>query len=317
MNPSRYRTYAQAQAEKFGEKVYKIPVSVPLTCPNRDGNCGHGGCTFCGEIGTGFENLSPEVAIKNQLIKNMAYIGPKYNAKKFIAYFNNFTNTYCSPKTLELQLREACIEGVVGLCISTRPDCISEDHLEVMSHVAREKQVEISVELGLQSINVNTLEKLNRGHGLAEFVDAALRIKSRGFSLCAHLIGNLPWDTELDLIEAAKLFTVLKVDEVKIHSLYILKNTAMGRDYQAGKFEIPPVNDYVDRVVSFIRYSSPEVVFQRFAGRAPEEETLFCNWGMSWWRVKDLIDEALERLDAHQGDKCTYLNGPAVQKFLR
>lgn len=312
----RYRTYAQAMMEQYGEKVYKIPVSLPLSCPNRDGNCGSGGCTFCGEVGTGFENLSPLVSIKDQLMENMAYIGPKYNAKVFIAYFNNFTNTYCSPQQLKLQLKEACVPGVVGLCISTRPDCISEAHLEVMAEVAEEKKVDITVELGLQSINVNTLEKLNRGHGLAEFVDAALRIKRRQFRLCGHIIGNLPWDTDADVIEAAKLFTVLGVDEVKIHTLYILRDTAMGLAYEAGDFQIAPPESYVERVVAFVRHASPEMVFQRFAGRAPEEETLFCNWGMSWWRVKEMIDEALERLDVTQGEACTYLNGPAVQKFL-
>ncbi len=311
----RYKTYSEALKERFGEKVYKIPVSVPLSCPNRDGNCGNGGCTFCGEVGTGFENLDAEINIAEQLIKNMAYIGPKYKAEKFIAYFNNFTNTYCTPSTLEKQLREACVPGVVGLCISTRPDCISEAQLDAMASVQNDHKVEISVELGLQSINWHTLEKLNRGHGLAEFVDAVLRIKRRGFRVCGHLIGNLPWDEASDLNEAARLFTVLGIDEVKIHTLYILKNTVLAKQYEAGEFEMKPVEDYVARVVEFISLVSPNMVFQRFAGRAPEEETLFCNWGMSWWKVKDLIDQELEALNVHQGDKCTYLNGPALRKF--
>jgi hypothetical protein len=314
-NTMRYHTYAEALVDRFGEKVYKIPVSLPLSCPNRDGTCGVGGCTFCGEVGTGFENLDADIHIAKQLEENMAFIGPKYKAKKFIAYFNNFTNTYCATETLEQQLKEACIPGVVGLCISTRPDCISDEQLEVMSKIQDKYQVEISIELGLQSINYHTLEKLNRGHGLAEFVDAVLRIKQRGFRICAHLIGNLPWDSDLDLEEAARLFTVLGIDEVKIHTLYILKNTVLAEQYLAGEFEMEPVETYVNRVVSFIRLVSPNMVFQRFAGRAPEEETLFCNWGMSWWRVKDLIDEKLEAINAFQGDHCGYTNGPALKKF--
>lgn len=312
----RYNTYSEALVQRFGEKVYKIPVNLPLSCPNRDGTCGSGGCTFCGAVGTGFENLDAQISISTQLKTNMAYIGPKYKAKKFIAYFNNFTNTYCSEAELETQLLEACIPGVVGLCISTRPDCISEQHLDTISKVQALKEVEITIELGLQSVNYHTLSKLNRGHGLAEFIDAVLRIKPRGFRICGHLIGNLPWDQDIDIREAAKIFTVLGVDEVKIHTLYILKNTQLAKQYLAGAFEMASVEAYVNRVVDFVRHASPTMVFQRFAGRAPEEETLFCNWGMSWWKVKDLIDERLEALDAHQGDLCNYLNGPALRKFL-
>ncbi len=312
----RYNTYSEALVKRFGEKVYKIPVNLPLSCPNRDGTCGKGGCTFCGEVGTGFENLKPEIAIAKQLEANIAYIGPKYKAKKFNAYFNNFTNTFCSVEDLETQLKEACISGVVGLCISTRPDCISEAQLDVMSKIQKEYGVEITIELGLQTVNYHTLQKLNRGHGLAEFVDAVLRIKPRGFRICGHLIGNLPWDEDLDLREASKLLSVLGISEVKIHTLYILKNTALAKQYMAGAFEMGTVESYVNRVVDFIRHASPEMVFQRFAGRAPEEETIFCNWGMSWWKVKDLIDERLELLDAHQGDLCHYLNGPSLRKFV-
>lgn len=312
----RYNTYSNALIKRFGEKVYKIPINLPLSCPNRDGTCGIGGCSFCGEVGTGFENLESGMTIQEQLKQNMTYIGPKYNAKKFIAYFNNFTNTYCSPKELEKQVEEACIEGVVGVCVSTRPDCISSAHLEVLKKIATQKNVEITIELGLQTVNYHTLRKINRGHGLAEFIDAVLRVRSFGFRTCGHLIGNLPWDDDLDMVEAAKLFAVLKIDEVKIHTLYILKDTQMAKQYQAGEFEMGSVDSYVDRVVDFIRYSSPELVFQRFAGRAPEEETLFCNWGMSWWRVKEMIDKKLEDLNVHQGECCDYLDGSAVRKFI-
>ena len=312
----RYNTYSNALIQRFGEKVYKIPVNMPLSCPNRDGTCGFGGCSFCGDVGTGFENLEASESVADQLKKNMAYIGPKYKAEKFIAYFNNFSNTYCKPSDLDKFTREACVPGVVGICVSTRPDCVSEEHLQILSVLAAEKGVEITLELGLQTVNYHTLQKINRGHSLAEFVDAVLRIKKRGFRVCGHLIGNLPWDDDTDMREGAKLFSALGVDEVKIHTLYILKGTQMARQYEAGEFEINSVENYVNRVVDFIRHSSPEMVFQRFAGRAPEEETIFCNWGMSWWKIKDMIDTALEVQNVQQGDLCHYLNGSAVRKFL-
>lgn len=318
----RYNTYSDSLKERFGEKVYKIPVQLPVTCPNRDGNCGSGGCIFCGEVGTGFENLSADLSIASQLKQNIYYIGQKYNANKFIAYFNNYSNTYMTPEMLKNILREASLENVVGFCISTRPDCISKKHLDAIEEVLsesmelHEKTYEVTIELGLQSINYHTLEKLNRGHGLAVFIDAVLKIKSRGFRVCTHLIGNLPWDNKLDIEEAARLLTVLSVDEVKIHTLYVLKNTVLGTLYEAGEIELGTPEMYVDNVVAFIRLTSPQTVFQRFAGRAPEEETLFCNWGMSWWKIKDMIDHALEIGDFNQGDACDYLDGPAVRRFL-
>lgn len=313
----RYISYAAAQKQYFGEKVYKIPVNLPLTCPNRDGSCGKGGCTFCGDVGTGFENLNARQSIGEQMQENIAYIGPKYKAKAFIAYFNNFTNTYCPPKVLKKQMEEALVEGVVGFSISTRPDCISTAHLEAIAQVVKETSLVVTIELGLQSINVNTLEKINRGHGLAEFIEAVMSIKRYGFRVCGHIIANLPWDTTLDVIEAAKLFSVLGVDEAKLHSLYILKGTELARQFEAGEFAMGSADDYVERVIAFIRHASPNMVFQRFAGRAPAEETVFCNWGMSWWRLKDMIEDALESRDIHQGDMCHYMGGSAVQKFLK
>lgn len=313
----RYLSYAEAQTAYFGEKVYKIPVNVPLTCPNRDGSCGSGGCTFCGEVGTGFENLSAYKPIGEQMKENIAYMGPKYKAKAFIAYFNNFTNTYCPPELLKKQMLEALVPGVVGFAISTRPDCVSQAHLDAIESVVEGTKLTVTLELGLQSVNVNTLKRINRGHGLAEFVEAVLAIKARGFRVCGHIIANLPWDTEQDVIEAAKLFSVLGVHEAKLHSLYILRHTELARQFEAGEFVMGSPEDYVSRVVAFVRHAHPSMVFQRFAGRAPEEETLFCNWGMSWWRLKDMIEEALEREDVHQGDLCLYMGGSAVQKFLK
>jgi radical SAM protein (TIGR01212 family) len=252
-------------------------------------------------VATGFESLDNALGVEEQLNKNIAYISKKYKAKKFIAYFQNFTNTYMPLALFEERMKAACIEGVVEICVSTRPDCLDNAYLEVLKEIEKTYDVKISVELGLQSINPTTLKKINRGHGVASFIDSALRIKQFGFKLCVHLIANLPWDSKEDFVEAGRVLSVLKADYVKIHSLYILKNTALGDAYENGEFTIISPEEYVDRIASFIQLVSPDMVFQRLAARAPEELTLFCNWGMSWWKLKDMIDEALEIGNIYQG----------------
>ncbi|MFZ5967880.1 MAG: TIGR01212 family radical SAM protein [Bacillota bacterium] len=312
----RYRVYSTYLQQKYGEKVYKIPINLPVTCPNRDGIAGQGGCIFCGDEGAGFENLSNCIPVKEQLEKNVSYIQGKYKANKFIAYFQNFSNTYLPLQDFKRHIEDACVENVVELCISTRPDCIHDAYLECLREVQRTKQINISIELGLQSVNCHTLLKINRGHTLGEFIDAMLRIKKFGFESCAHLILNLPWDTMTDVVEAAKVLSALRVEQVKLHALYIVKNTAMGNMYENKEFEIISLEDYIERVICFLEYLDPNIVIQRLIGRAPEENTLFCNWNTSWWKIKDMIDEKMEAKNSFQGKQCNYLNGKAVRQFL-
>jgi len=311
----RYRKYSTYLKEKYGEKVYKLPINLPLTCPNRDGTIETGGCTFCSEIGTAFENLSNALEIKKQLELNKKRIGKKYGAKKFIAYFQNFSNTYMPIELFEKSLKAACIENIVELSISTRPDCISDEYLEVMKKVSDEKNVNISLELGLQSINHETLKKINRGHTLAELIDAVLRTKKFGFNITVHLIANLPWDTKEDFIEAAKILSALDIDQIKIHSLYILKNTVLGEQYLNDEFSLCSKDEYIDRVIEFIRYVKEDIVLQRLLGRAPEDEALFCNWETSWWKIMNRIEKRLEKENIYQGDRCNYLNGKSLNQF--
>ncbi len=297
-----YRKYSEALVEKFGEKVYKLPVNLPITCPNRDGSIGVGGCIFCAAEGTGFEAQSEKLSVSEQLANNKAIIMPKYKASKFIAYFQNYTNTYMALEAFKQYILEACEADIVGISVSTRPDCLSEPYLEFLHEVKERFGLSIEVELGLQSININTLEIINRGHGLAEYIEAVLKIKSYGFSICTHLIGNLPWDTERDFYEAAKLINVLDVDSVKIHSLYIVKGTVLGDWYEQDAFDMITPDAYIDRVIHFLRLLKPTVVVQRLFGRAPEEITLFCNWEMSWRKLQNELEEKMTSYGYRQGD---------------
>lgn len=314
--PKRYRMISVFYKERYGEKAYKIPVALPLTCPNRDGSAGVGGCTFCGEIGAGYENRPASMTVKQQIDETVVHIAKKYKAYKYIPYFQNFSNTYLPPEKFCQYVEEACLEHVVGIAIATRPDCVHDVYLDILKDIQNKYGIDIYVELGLQSVNYHTLQKVNRGHTMAEFIDAVLRIKRYGFEVCAHMILNLPWDTMDDVIEGAKTLSALQVDQVKLHALYLVKNTKMARDYEAGEFTLISAEEYARRVVEFLRYLDPKIVLQRLVGRAPEENTIFTNWSMGWWRVQDLIDQIMEDEDISQGSGYDYLHGAAVQKFL-
>lgn len=296
-----YNEYSNYLKEKYKEKVYKLPVNIPCTCPNRDGTLGHGGCTFCAEVGTGFEMLDNSMSVKEQLRTNMEYISKKYKAKKFIAYFQNYTNTYLEFDKFKNYIREAVMEDIVEISVSTRPDCVPDQYLEFLYEIQNESGINISIELGLQTVNYHTLIDINRGHTLAEFIDAAIRIKKFGFEICTHVILNLPGDDMTDVVETAKILSVLGIDQVKLHSLYIMENTEMGRMYKNGDIKVITKDEYVERVIVFLEHLSANVAVQRLVGRAPKEDSLFVNWGMSWWKIKDEILDKMETENRYQG----------------
>ena len=311
-----YNVYSDYLKKKYGTKVYKLPVGLPVTCPNRDGQCGAGGCTFCGEIGAGYENLPAEMTVAEQIKVNMAHIAPKYKAEKFIAYFQNFSNTYLEIDKLKSYLEEACQKDVVAIALATRPDCVNEEYLKILQKFKKEKNIDIIIELGLQTVNYHSLRKVNRGHSLAEFIDAVLRIKQYQLEVCVHLILNFPWDDLNDVIENAKILSSLKVDQVKLHALYIVKNTKMAEQYVNGELTLIDKDEYKERVITFLEYLAKDIVVQRLIGRAPESNTLFSNWKTGWWKIRDDITKTMQERGCYQGRLCDYLNGKAVQRFL-
>lgn len=308
--------YSDFLRRRYGEKVYKLPVSLPVTCPNRDGTCGTGGCIFCGAIGAGYENLPDTLTVQEQIAVNRLHIQAKYKAAKFIAYLQNFSNTYLPPEEFARQVEAACQPDVVAVAVATRPDCVHDRYLEILSDLRRRRGVDVVLELGLQTVNYHTLAWINRGHGLAEFIDATNRATRQGIEVCAHMILNLPGDEMADVVEGAKVLSALGVQQAKLHALYVVKDTRLARMYEAGEVVLGTCDDYVDRAVGFLEYLSPEITIQRLIGRAPEANTLFTNWSKGWWRIREAIETSLETMDSWQGKRCNYLNGPAVKKFL-
>lgn len=304
---ARYRVYSQHLKDKYGEKVYKLPINLPGTCPNRDGSKGEGGCIFCDEQGAGFDALSPALSVEQQIARNKDFYRQRFGAKKFISYFQSYSNTYLPVEQFRKNLQAACGEDIVGISVSTRPDCVWEQHLDVLEEISETQGLDINVELGLQTVNYRTLEKINRGHTLAEFVDAVCRIKDRRFAVCAHMILNLPWDDMEDVVEGAKVLSALKMEYVKLHSLYIVEGTRLGEMFRRGELRICCFEDYVDRVAAFIRFLRPDTVIQRLAAKGPKGKVLFCNWDMDYREVVQAIDKFLEEKDIRQGMDFTYL----------
>jgi len=315
MKDNLYNVYSKYLKDRYGVKVYKLPIKLPLTCPNRDGNLSHGGCSFCGEEGGSFENLSSCMSVKDQLSKNMEYIKKKYKAEKFIAYFQNFSNTYMPFNDFKRYILEAVQEDIVEISISTRPDCIDDKYLQFLSDIQYNKGINVTIELGLQSANYHSLKKINRGHSLAEFIDSCISIKSHGLRICTHVILNLPWDTMEDVIETAKVISALKVDEVKMHSLYLMKDTVLANQFEKGEFKIHSKEEYINRVITFLEFLNPNIVIQRIIGRAPEEGSIFVNWNESWWKIRDEIIIRMEESNSYQGKSFNYLGGKALKTF--
>lgn len=308
-----YYKYSDFLKEHYHTKVYKLPVNLPVTCPNRLENSG---CTFCSEIGTGFEAMPASVPVKEQLEKTQEYIRKRYKAEKFIAYFQNYTNTFMPLERLEECIRDAAeIEDIVEIDISTRPDCIREDYLDMLSNFSKASGIQIGIELGLQTANYHTLESIRRGHGLSEYIDSCLRIKSHGFLLCTHVILNLPGDNLSDVIETSRIISVLRNDLVKIHSLYIAKGTAMGSDYEKGLLDICSKEGYFVRLQNFLENLSPKIGVERLFSRIPEEDSLFCNWQTSWWKLQEEFTTHMESAHSFQGKNFHYMNGPALKYF--
>ncbi|MCQ4727030.1 TIGR01212 family radical SAM protein [Anaerotignum faecicola] len=309
-----YKRYSAYLKERYGGRVYKLPVNIPVSCPNRAD--GKNGCSYCDDRGAGFDNLSGAVSVGEQLKTNMDYIGRKYKADKFIAYFQNFTNTFLPLSEFKSYMEMAAKENIVEIAVSTRPDCIRNEYLDVLDEIKKDKGIEITVELGLQSSNCHTLNNINRGHTLAEYIDAMLLIRQYGFKTCTHIILNMPWDDMDDTVETAKIVSALKTDFIKLHALYIVDGTDIGEQYKRNMFEICSCGEYKNRVINFLRYLSPEIYVQRVIGRAPKEGSVFANWGQSWWKIRDEIEAEMTEKGFCQGDKFDYLGGKAVRKFF-
>lgn len=289
--------------KRYGQRVQRLPLNAGFTCPNRTN--GRPGCLFCDETGSGFSTFAGY-----DIKKQIELMKEKYKKKgitKFIAYFQNYTNTYAPIDILKQIYIQAIDDDIVQLDIATRPDCIDENVLKLLKEISEQYNVSISLDIGLQSANYHTLVKVNRGHTLAEYIYAVNLIKNYGFEVVSHVILNLPGDNMLDVIESAKILSALKVDGVKIHSLYIVEGTIFGEMYKSGKLNICTFDEYVNRVITFLEWLSPHIVIHRLVADPPLNGTLFGNWGKTKSEIILEIEKRLKEKDTYQGKKAKIL----------
>lgn len=297
---NQYYKLSDQLVDWYGEKVYKLPINQRGSCPNRVNNKR---CTFCAESAQSSNLLSEELSIKEQIQKNKDKISKKYGASRFIAYFQNYSATYRPLDELMEMVGEAVADDIVEICLSTRPDCVPDEVLKALDTFSKENGINITIELGLQSVNPQTLINIQRGHDVACYVDAVKRIKEHGFIVGTHLIGNLPGDSIEDIIRASKLVSQFPIDRVKLHSLFIAKHSELAKAYLNKEFEIIHEEEYLNRCVAFIEHLHPKIAIERFFSRANENDAYFCNWSRSWRYLQNKLDRRLLEEKIFQGDK--------------
>ncbi len=307
-----YRELAPYLREKYGGRTQRISISYFKTCPNRDGTVGINGCTFCEETGSGFANRFRNLDVKTQMLEGIKHAKKRYHATRFIAYFQSFTNTYAPLSELEEVYNLPIVDDVVALDVSTRPDAFPNEVAELLKKISIKREIDIFVEFGLESINENTLVSINRGHSVAEFIDAVLSAKRYNFETIAHVILDFPSDSIHDEIACAKLLSAVGIDGVKMHSLYIVPNTPIARDYSKGLFKPLNSDEYVRRAVAFLTHLDPKIVIHRLISTPPAKAL----WSvkMSAPEAKRRVEEGLKSIGKFQGSDFNYLNGASWRK---
>ena len=295
---------------RYGKRVRKITVALPFTCPNRDGSKARGGCTFCSE-GSRPSMLDPKVPLRAQIAEGIERAKRKYGEDiLFFVYYQSYTNTYADLRTLKKAYDTALgFEGVVGIDVGTRPDCAPEEVLDLLASYS-ERGLEVWIEYGLQSANFETLKRINRAHGVSDFVDAVLRTKRRPLKVCVHIIVGLPHETREDVIETAKLLASLPIDGVKIHPLHVIKGTVMALQYERGEFKPLSLEEYAELCADVIEILPENVVIHRVTGEVEEERLIAPDYCSP--RKKNLVlqkvEEVLKRRGSHQGSNGNALN---------
>jgi radical SAM protein (TIGR01212 family) len=296
----RYNGLNRVLKERFGGRVYKIGLRLDFTCPNRDGTVAVGGCIYCNNASHTPETYRPRVPVTEQLRQGAEALRKRHRAEKFIAYFQSYTNTYDSVSKLEKLYREALdYPDVVGLSISTRPDCLPKDVLELLTDLSRHTY--LWLELGLESMHDRTLGWVNRGHGLKDFIAAVEECKARGLRICTHLILGFPGESHADMLATAPLLNRLGIDGIKLHNLHVIKNTVLEEIYNARPFEIFRRDEYVSLVCDFLELLNPTTVIHRLTGETYRALTVAPDWSVNKIGVHNAIGQMLAARDTWQG----------------
>ena len=306
---NRYHDFNTSLKNQFGCRVQKITVDAGFSCPNRDGTLSTGGCIYCNPRGSGTGAYARGLSITDQLLAGKLALSRKYKAKKFIAYFQAFTNTYAPFDPLKKKYDEAlAVNDVVGLSIGTRPDCVAEKVLDLLEAYAKKNL--IWIEYGLQSIHDATLSLINRGHDFKSFQNSVAATKNRGINICAHVILGLPGEKKHHMLETAEALAELGIQGVKLHLLYVIKGTELEKLFHENKYRCLEQKEYVDLVCDFLERLPAEVVIQRLTGDPHPRELVAPSWSLRKNETLTLIRETLQKRDSCQGNRTNRIYSP-------
>jgi radical SAM protein (TIGR01212 family) len=295
----RYNAFSEELKRVFGCRVHRISVDAGFTCPNRDGTVGTGGCIYCGAEGSGSFGIARGLPVAAQIEEGKEVMVRKYKARKFIAYFQPYSNTYAPVERLRALYDEAlAVPDVVGLIVGTRPDCLPPPTLDLLAEYAQ--RTWFWLELGLQSPVERTLRTINRGHGLASFVAAAEQCKARGIRVCAHVILGLPGESREEMLATAGILNGLGVDGVKLHLLHVMKGTPLAEMYGRGEIGVMDRDDYVGLVCDFLERLAPEISVQRLTGDGGRD-LIAPLWSQAKFEVLNAINNELAWRGSFQG----------------
>ena len=301
MTIKRYTTFTAELRQRFGCRVQRIALDAGLTCPNRDGSLGIGGCSFCGDRGAAAVGVQIELPLAEQLQRSKEYLRRKFRADKFLGYFQAYSNTYASVEALR-SLYQTVLEDpdLVGMIIGTRPDCLPEPVLELLSEL--HECTYLWLELGMQTMHNRTLTSINRGHDHACLAEAVKRCQQRGLRVCAHLILGLPGETREEMLASVRELNRLGVNGVKLHHLHVLKGSRMADDYQRGTLRLLGREEYVQLVCDALELLDPRIVIHRLMGDG-RSELLAPDWSRRKLEVLNRIDAELTKRDSRQGSR--------------
>lgn len=296
---SRFYSLNDYFKEHYNEKIYKVSLDGGMTCPNRDGKIGYGGCIFCSEAGSGDFAGDRRKSITEQIEEQLKLIEKKFPEGKVMAYFQNFTNTYAPVEYLKEIYEEALSHPrVMGLAIGTRPDCIPEDVLKLLSEL--NKKTFLWVELGLQTVNENTADFINRGYPLKVYIDTAKKLNEKNIKFVTHLIVGLPGDSRKDIIEAAKLVDRCGSWGLKVHLLHILKGTRLEKYYNETNFKVYEKEEYVALIADILEIVNSKMVIHRLTGDGKKEDLVAPLWSLNKRDVLNRIQMELKNREINK-----------------
>lgn len=301
LDNKRYHTYNYYLKNKYHQKVAKVALNADFTCPNRDGTKGWGGCIFCSSSGSGDYAGNINDSLESQFEKISAVMKKKWPQCAFIAYFQANTNTYGPLSKIKNMIKPFLEnEQVKGIALATRPDCLDEETVRYLAAINHQK--DIYIELGLQTIHEKTSHLINRGHSFQEFLDGLNLLRKYNLDVCVHIINGLPGETKEMMIETAKTVGQLDIQAIKIHMLYVIKNTVLEKMYDAGKFSMLSREEYIDLVVQQLRYIPEHVVIERLTGDGKVSDLIAPLWSIKKVTIINDIDKKMKADNIYQGN---------------